>query len=100
MKQNPQTNQTNPKQNPNTNQRKPKQTHKKKWNPQKTPEPLWFRFSRKRDREDKEEEKSWQTNLAARKRKRSTANRGRKSVTVARADEVLRIECKREVRDF
>ena len=30
MKQNPQTNQTNPKQNPHTNQRKPKQTHKKK----------------------------------------------------------------------
>ena len=32
MKQNPQTNQTNPKQNPNTNQRKPKQTHKKRQN--------------------------------------------------------------------
>ena len=49
MKQNPHTNQTNPKQNPNTNQRKPKQTHKKKWNPQKTPKPLWFKFSRKRE---------------------------------------------------
>ena len=30
MKQNPQTNQTNPKKNPYTNQSKPKQTHKKK----------------------------------------------------------------------
>ena len=30
MKQNPQTNQTNPKKNPHTNQSKPKQTHKKK----------------------------------------------------------------------
>ena len=30
MKQNPQTNQTNPRKNPHTNQRKPKQTHKKK----------------------------------------------------------------------
>ena len=29
MKQNPQTNQTNPRKNPHTNQRKPKQTHKK-----------------------------------------------------------------------
>ena len=73
---------------------------KKKWNPQKTPEHLWFRFSRKRDREDKEEEKSWQTNLAARKRERSTMNRGRESVTVAGVDEVLRIEGKHEVRDF
>ena len=30
MKQNPQTNQTNPRKNPHTNQRKPKQTHKKR----------------------------------------------------------------------
>ena len=57
MKQNPQTNQTNPKQNPHTNQRKTKQTHKKKRNPQKTPKPLWFRFSRKREIERIERKK-------------------------------------------
>ena len=49
MKQNPQINQTNPKQNPHSNQRKPIQTHPKKKKTHRMPEPLWFRFSRKRE---------------------------------------------------
>ena len=40
MKQNPQTNQTNPKQNPPSNQRKPIQTHQKKKKTHRMPEPL------------------------------------------------------------
>ena len=60
MKQNPQTNQTNPKKNPHTNQRKPKQTHKKKKNkPTENPKAFMIQIQQKeRNREDKEEEKS------------------------------------------
>ena len=42
MKQNPQTNQTNPKKNSHTNQSKPKQTHKKKDKMKPTENPKAF----------------------------------------------------------
>ena len=73
MKQNPHTNQTNPKQNPHTNQRKTKQTHKKKKETHRKPQSLYDSdlVEREKQRGQRGRKELRETNLAARKRERS-----------------------------
>ena len=79
MKQNPQTNQTNPKKNPHTNQRKPKQTHKKKNETRKKAQSLY-----NSNLVEREEEKRWERQTLLQERQKealTTENRGRECVS-------------------